>query len=79
MQTVIQKHFNEHAIKERQDIANLNSTLQKELVEKGLQVVDANPASFRTKLASAGFYKEWKEKYGAEPWALLEKYAGSIS
>ena len=79
VQTVIQKHFNDYAIKEREDIANLNATLQKELVEKGLQVVDANPASFRTKLGSAGFYKEWKEKYGAEPWALLEKYAGSIS
>ena len=79
VQTVIQKHFNDHAIKEREDIANLNATLQKDLVEKGLQIVDANPASFRAKLASAGFYKEWKEKYGAEPWALLEKYAGSIS
>ena len=79
VQTVIQKHFNDYAIKEREDIAVLSATLQKELVEKGLQVVDSSPTSFRAKLASAGFYKEWKEKYGAEPWALLEKYAGTIS
>ena len=32
-----------------------------------------------TRCKKAGFYKEWKDKYGAEAWALLEKYAGSLA
>ena len=35
--------------------------------------------AFRGKLQAAGFFKEWKAKYGDEAWAILEKYAGSIS
>jgi len=34
---------------------------------------------FRAKLEAAGFYKEWRGKYGDEAWAVLEKYAGKIS
>jgi tripartite ATP-independent transporter DctP family solute receptor len=79
VQTVIAKHVNATAIKEREDIAALNASLQKELTEKGLAFSAVNPAAFQQKLASAGFYKEWKEKYGADAWALLEKYAGAIS
>ena len=32
-----------------------------------------DPAPFRDKLRSAGFYTEWKGKYGEEAWAILEK------
>ena len=28
---------------------------------------------------AAGFYKEWKGKYGDEAWAVLEKYTGTIA
>jgi hypothetical protein len=34
---------------------------------------------FRTTLRAAGFYAEWKEKYGAEAWAVLEKQVGGLS
>jgi hypothetical protein len=34
---------------------------------------------FRDKLRSAGFYSEWKGKYGDEAWALLEKSVGKLS
>ena len=33
----------------------------------------------RTALRSAGFYAEWKEKYGAEAWAVLESQVGALS
>ena len=28
---------------------------------------------------TAGFYAEWKSKYGAEAWAVLEKQVGALS
>jgi hypothetical protein len=30
-------------------------------------------------LRSAGFYAEWKEKYGAQAWAVLESQVGALS
>ena len=39
--------------------------------------VDAE--KFRAALRGAGFYAEWKEKYGAEAWAVLEKQVGALS
>ena len=79
LRTIISNNLNEAAKKQREDIFALNTTLEKELSGKGLAFNEVNQAPFRDKLSSAGFYKEWKGKYGDEPWALLEKYAGRIS
>ena len=38
-----------------------------------------DPAPFRDKLRSAGFYTEWKGKYGDEAWGLLEKAVGKLA
>jgi TRAP-type transport system periplasmic protein len=27
----------------------------------------------------AGFYTDWKSKFGEEPWSILEKYAGKMA
>ena len=79
VQTVIVKHVDAHAVTQRTDIAALNASLETELSGKGLVFNSVDNAKFREKLASAGFYKEWQEKFGPEAWALLEKYAGKIS
>jgi len=34
---------------------------------------------FRDKLRQAGFYAEWKGRYGEEAWELLEKAAGKLA
>ena len=36
-----------------------------------------SPNSFRDALRKAGFYAEWKKKYGDEAWGILEKAVGS--
>ena len=64
------------AIKEREDTAKLNANLQQELAGKGLTFNQPAIAPFRDKLRSAGFYAEWKGKYGDEAWAILEKAIG---
>ena len=79
LRAIISKNLNEAGKKQREDIFALNTTLEKELSGKGLVFNEVNQAPFRDKLSSAGFYKEWKGKYGDEAWALLEKYAGKIS
>ncbi|MFL5196334.1 MAG: TRAP transporter substrate-binding protein, partial [Microvirga sp.] len=79
VQAVIEKNVNEGAEKQRNDIFKLNTSLEKELSEKGLSFNTVDTKAFQAKLQSAGFYKEWRQKYGEEAWKLLEKHAGAIS
>jgi tripartite ATP-independent transporter DctP family solute receptor len=79
MRGIIAKHINEAGVNERADVAKLNANLQQELVGKGLVFNAVDAAPFRDKLRSAGFYIEWKRKYGEEAWAILEKSAGKLA
>ncbi len=75
----ISKRFAEAALAEREDVAKLNATLEKDLKDKGLAFNEVDPALFRAKLQKAGFFNEWKGKYGDEAWSILEKYTGKIA
>jgi TRAP-type transport system periplasmic protein len=76
---VVARNINAAALKEREDVAMLNATLQQDLTAKGLVFNKPDPAPFRDKLRAAGFYTEWRNKYGEEAWSLLEKSIGRFS
>ncbi|MFJ4292494.1 TRAP transporter substrate-binding protein [Cupriavidus sp. NPDC089707] len=78
VQAAISASFNAAALKQREDIARLNADAQAELSRLGIDFNRPDPAPFRTLLQGAGFYAEWKKKYGDEAWARLEKYAGRL-
>jgi tripartite ATP-independent transporter DctP family solute receptor len=79
VRTVVAKHLNAAAQKDREDIAALNANLQPVLAAKGLVFNQPDPAPFREKLRKAGFYAEWKGRYGDEAWATLEKSVGTLA
>jgi TRAP-type transport system periplasmic protein len=79
VRSVVVKHVNAAAVKERDDVEKLNATLQQELAAKGLAFNRPDAAPFRDKLRAAGFYTEWKGKYGDEAWAILEKSVGKLA
>jgi tripartite ATP-independent transporter DctP family solute receptor len=79
VRAIITKNVNAAAVKEREDVAKLNANLRQDLASKGLQFNQPDPAPFRDKLRSAGFYTQWKDKYGAEAWAILEKAVGQLA
>ena len=79
LRAIVAKHVNAASVNERADVATLNASLQKELSDKGLVFNQAKTDTFRDKLHKAGFYEEWKAKYGNEAWALLEKYSGKLA
>jgi TRAP-type transport system periplasmic protein len=76
---IVAKHINTAGLKERDDVAKLNATLQQDLAAKGLAFNRPDPAPFRNKLRAAGFYTEWKGKYGDEAWSLLERSVGKLA
>ena len=71
--------INAAGVKEREDVAKLNAGLQQELAGKGLTFNQPNVTPFRDKLRAAGFYAEWKGKFGDEAWELLEKSVGKLA
>lgn len=40
---------------------------------------DVEKGAFRDKLASAGFYQDWRTKYGEANWAVLVRASGQLS
>ena len=76
---IVATNVNAAGVNERADVAKLNAGLQQELAGKGLIFNQPTTAPFRDKLRSAGFYAEWKGKYGEQAWSLLEKAVGKLS
>ncbi len=79
LRTIVAKHINQGALEQRADVASLNASLQATLEKKNLVFNKVDPASFVEALRKAGFYSEWKSKYGDEAWAHLEQASGKLT
>ncbi|MBV9654042.1 MAG: DctP family TRAP transporter solute-binding subunit [Acetobacteraceae bacterium] len=79
MQEIVRREFTAAGKQERDDIAKLSQSLQEELTSKGLKFVDTDAASFRDKLKTTTFYKDWRAKFGDDAWRLLEDVVGPLT
>ena len=79
LREIVERNLNAAAKLERADVAALNASLQGALSQKGITFNTTDSQVFRAALRKAGFYAEWKEKYGAEAWAVLEQQVGALS
>ena len=78
-QEIVRREFNRSALQQRADVAALNISLEGALRQKGLEFVATDPVAFRAALKQAGFYAEWRQKYGPQAWDLLESAVGSLA
>lgn len=78
VKAVIAKNVNGSAEDQRTDYANSDVTMHALLEKQGILFNEPDPEAFRQVLIKAGFYNKWKDKYGAQAWAVLEKYTGKI-
>ena len=78
LQAIAERHWNAAALAQRDDISKLNATVQADLEKKGMTFNTVDAEAFRAVLKEAGFYGEWRGKYGNDAWALLETYAGGL-
>jgi len=78
VQQVIKRELDKSATDQRADVAKLSGSLQADLKAKGINFVNVQQEDFRKKLAGTSFYSEWKTKYGATAWELLEKVSGKL-
>ena len=77
--TAVEREFGKAAMDERAAIAKLNGEVRGTLEKRGLVINDVDNAPFREALKTAGFYKEWRGKYGEEAWHVLEESVGAVS
>jgi tripartite ATP-independent transporter DctP family solute receptor len=79
VQGVVGRELNAAAEADRADIAKLDASLKQGLEGHGMSFTAPDPGPFRERLQKAGFYAQWREKFGADAWALLEKYVGKLA
>jgi tripartite ATP-independent transporter DctP family solute receptor len=79
LKTIVSNAINDAGVKQREDIAKFNATVQQDLQSKGLAFNKPAPDTFRAKLRQGGFYDEWKKRFGDEAWALLEQASGKLA
>jgi tripartite ATP-independent transporter DctP family solute receptor len=79
MRDVVAKNLNEAGLAEREDVAKLNAGVQGDLTAKGMVFNQPDPTAFRDALRKAGFYGDWKRRFGPEAWGKLEAVVGSLS
>jgi tripartite ATP-independent transporter DctP family solute receptor len=78
VQAVVRKVVDECCTEQRAELARLEGSFRQDLVAKGMVVNEPDVTPFREVLSKAGFYAEWRKKYGEEAWSLLERYAGKL-
>ena len=74
-----ERAFNATALAERTDVSRGDVALEATLRGQGMQFNRANPAPFKARLQAAGLYPQWRDTFGAEGWALLEKAVGRLT
>jgi tripartite ATP-independent transporter DctP family solute receptor len=78
LRKIVDDALSAEALKERPANEKLDDSLEETLRGQGLTFNKPDKAAFQAALAKSGFYKTWKEKFGAPLWSALEKYTGPL-
>ena len=79
LREVCEREFGRSADEVRADLKGLNAGLRQTLVDKKMEINDVAPEPFREALRKAGFYAEWRGKFGDQAWSTLEGVVGPLS
>ena len=78
MRDVVERNFNAAALQVRDDIARSDQSVTADLESKGIAFNDTDLAAFRGTIKSAGLYAKWRDHFGAQSWAILERATGTL-
>ncbi len=76
---VVSRNINDAALLQRADVEGLSTSLQAELQSKGLEFTTPDRAAFRATLRKAGFYDDWRKKFGEQAWGVFEDSVGKLA
>lgn len=79
LKAIVSAAINDAGMGQRDDIKKLNESVVGDLQSKGLAINRPAADTFRAKLREAGFYGEWKGRFGDEARGFLEKSVGKLA
>lgn len=79
LQDIVGRNFNAAALASRPDMLKSNAQAEADLVAHGMTSNHANVDAFREAVRKSGLYAQWKDDYGAQLWAVLEKSVGPLT
>ena len=79
LQAIVAESFNSAALLERKDIADGEDKLRNELAGQGQTIIAPEREGFRDMLRQSGLYAQWRDRYGKDAFALLEKSVGKLA
>ena len=78
LKEIVSKNYEIAVLDQRKDVMASTETTIAQLTKLGLTFNEPDRESFKKALAASTYYKDWREKFGPEGWAALEKYAGKL-
>ena len=79
LSAIVAKHLDRSALDQRADSEALALSLRSELTKQGLVFNEPDTGAFRDQLRRAGFYTEWRAKFGEAAWNRLETSVGQLT
>ncbi len=76
---IVEGELDRSILEERADLVRLSPDVRGDLITAGLDINPVDTTLFQQALRKAGFYAEWRGKYGETAWRLLEDYVGALS
>jgi len=75
----VSRNINAAALRQRADVEKLGSSLRGDLQQRGLEFTEPDRNAFREKLHAAGFYEQWRKKFGDNAWGVFEEAVGKLA
>lgn len=79
LQKIVRGELDHSAIAQRQQVAQLDNSLQSKLAAKGMTFRKVDREAFRHVLSKTSYYPTWKKKFGPEAWGKLEAVVGKLA
>lgn len=79
LSAIVAKHLDRAALDQRNDSEALGASLQSDLTKQGIVFNEPDIAPFREALRKAGFYTDWRAKFGETAWNTLEAAVGQLT
>lgn len=73
LRTLLAEQLDQAALRERDDVARLDRSLQRELIAQGMRFNTPPTQGFRDLLRDSGYYEACRARFGSADWDVLER------
>ncbi|MGE0222039.1 MAG: TRAP transporter substrate-binding protein [Acetobacteraceae bacterium] len=79
LKEIVARALDAAGLRQREDTVQGNQEVRDILVRNRMAFNTVEQAPFRDVLRQAGYYREWRQRFGEKTWDVLERYAGRLA